>query len=80
MPATQDWVEFHPRGAQDFEAFKAAVGRSVAEFDVPFVDARSEITSLDEYADALHCNPVGRERFTGIVSATVTDLLGPVAH
>ena len=80
MPATQDWVDFHPRGAQDFDAFKVAVAGFVAERDAPFLDARSGFTSLDEYADALHCNPVGRERFTGILSATVADLLGPVAR
>jgi hypothetical protein len=80
MPATQDWVEFHPNGERDFDAFKGAVVGLASDRDVPLLDARSEFTALTEFADALHCNPSGRERFTRLISGAVSDLLGPVSR
>jgi hypothetical protein len=80
MPVTQDWIEIHPHGQQDFDRFKHALDSFVAERDVAFIDLMSEPWAREEYADAVHRNDEGREHFTNVLSGYTADLLASTAQ
>jgi hypothetical protein len=80
MPVTQDWIEIHPHGQRDFDRFKHVLDDFVAERDVAFVDLMPEPWAREEYADAVHRNDEGREHFTNVLSASITDLLASTAQ
>lgn len=76
MPVTQDWIDLHGDGQRDFDRFRRVLDSYIAESGVPFVDMMRELTSWDEYADAVHRNLAGQRHFTEVLSRHVADRLG----
>jgi hypothetical protein len=80
MPVTQDWIDLHPHGQQDFDRFRQVLAAFVGDRDIPFIDLMPEPASRDGYADAVHRNDEGRRRFTEMLSRYTADFLTPVAR
>jgi hypothetical protein len=69
-PVSDDFVALHPRGTDDDQDFRDAL-RTVADAEgVPLVDAGVWDRSL--FADPLHVNRAGMERFTAQVRSALT--------
>jgi hypothetical protein len=76
-PSTADWVGFHPGGEKDFKSFEDAVDSVVRRREVPFADLMAPLSSIEEYADPVHVNGAGQERFTGLLADVIAQLPTP---
>lgn len=63
MPITQDAVDAHPRGAQDYRTFEQIVG-TLASDSTRLIDAHAWFQGTVEFADPFHLNGTGRAHFT----------------
>lgn len=73
MPVSPDWIGMHPRGAEDFARFEHVLEAFVRERDVPYADLWSRFTTLDDFADPIHVNGAGQERFTRMLADLLAD-------
>ena len=69
MPVTQDWIDIHPHGREDFDRFRRVLDTFARDHGVPLIDLMPTIPSRDGYADAVHRNDEGRRAFTEMLSS-----------
>ncbi len=62
MPVTQDAIDAHPRGADDYRLFEQILGTFASRTQV--IDAHAWFEGTAEFADPFHLNSKGRARFT----------------
>jgi hypothetical protein len=62
MPITDDIIPAHPRGAEDYRRFEQVLG--LVSRSARVVDGDAWFEGTGEFADPLHLNGAGRERFT----------------
>jgi hypothetical protein len=62
MPVTQDAIDAHPHGADDYRLFEQILGTFASRTQV--IDAHAWFEGTTEFADPFHLNSKGRARFT----------------
>ena len=62
MPVTQDAIDAHPHGAEDYRRFEQILATFASQTQV--IDADAWFDGTAEFADPFHLNSKGRERFT----------------
>lgn len=70
-PVTKDWVDLHPAG---FKAFEEALESMVRDRDVIYADLMAPFTSIEDFADPVHVNGNGQERFTKLLAEVIADI------
>ena len=66
MPVTEEYVARHPRGAADYEAYRAFLRDLAEEEDVPLIDGHG-LTDHRFFADEVHLNLEGAQAFTALL-------------
>jgi hypothetical protein len=64
LPVTDEYVELHPGGADDFEAFLATVDEVAADTGTDVVDLHDAGYADELFADTHHLNGAGSERLS----------------
>ena len=80
MPVTDDYINIHPHGRQDYDRFRHVLDTFVRERAIPLIDLMAEIPSHEGYADPVHRNDEGRRSFTEILSSCAAGLIQPDAR
>ena len=65
MPVTEDYVDAHPNGEDDYRAYTSALEAEAGRADVELVDLG--LWSPLYFADPAHLNARGAERITGVL-------------
>ena len=73
LPVTQDYVDAHPGGAADFDAFLDLAEQIAEDTGARFVDLHDLIGEDELFADTHHLNGRGATE----LSRALPDLLGP---
>jgi hypothetical protein len=74
MPMTDDWTAMHPRGADDFDLFGRTLEELARERGVRLVDPIEHFSCPEDFADPVHLNGVGQEKFTRFVADLAAEL------
>jgi hypothetical protein len=72
MPVTQDYIDRHPKGAEDYETYLGFMGAFAAEEGVTLLDFH-EISDHQYFADEVHLNLIGAQLFTGQLIAALQE-------
>ena len=80
IPYTDDWIPFHPRGAEDLESWKRAIREVASEHGSAFVDLRDRFSVAEHFADPVHSNGEGQTRFTTLIADEIAALASPAAR
>jgi hypothetical protein len=77
MPTTEDLEQRHPA---QFEEYRRVVNRVAAEHGIPLICAERSRTGLtdDHFADLIHLNRPGAERFSGWLAPELAKVLSKV--
>jgi hypothetical protein len=78
-PAAPDWVGLHPHGDADVERFDAVIASAAKIDGVAFVDLAPRFPTLEDYADPVHVNGRGQERFTAFLATAIAGSAVPAS-
>lgn len=74
MPVGDYYLPAHPRGPEDYAAFKDEITRLVADTGSIFLDASRSVTPTPDYfADFVHLNGKGAQAFTTYLAKELRD-------
>lgn len=80
IPYTDDWIPFHPRGAEDVESWKRVIRQVATLHGCAYVDLRDRFAPGEHFGDPVHVNGEGQTRFTTLLAYEIAAAASPAAR